>query len=108
MTIESRQLAAIMYTDVVGYTAMMQRDEAATIDKLEHNRSVMAEIVSGYGGEILQYYGDGSLVIFNSALNAVLCAIKIQEIFQRAIIPLRIGIHLGEVIQREGSVFGDG
>ena len=108
MTGQSRQLAAIMYTDVVGYTGMMQRNEKDTIDKLEHHRMVLGELVTRYGGEILQYYGDGSLIIFNSTLNAVLCALKIQEIFRQAAIPLRIGIHLGEVILQNGSAFGDG
>jgi adenylate cyclase len=108
MTGQSRQLAAIMYTDVVGYTGMMQRDEKDTIIKLEHHRLLIEEEVINYEGKILQYYGDGSLIIFNSALNAVLCGIRIQEIFQKTNIPLRIGIHLGEVIIKGGIVFGDG
>ncbi len=104
----ARQLAAIMYTDVVGYTGMMQSDEPGTIDRLENYRFFLEEAIKEFEGRVIQYYGDGSLVLFNSAYLAVLCAIKIQAQSKPSEIPLRIGIHLGEIIFKDGSLYGDG
>ena len=94
----NRRLAAIMFTDVVGYTTLMQKDEDTAVKTIERHRSILEKYTSKYHGNILQYYGDGSLSIFPSALEAVECALEVQkELTQDPRIPLRIGIHLGDV-----------
>lgn len=104
-----RRLAAIMFTDVVGYTALMQRDESKALGAIERHRLILEKYTRKHNGSVLQYYGDGSLSIFPSALEAVECALEIQnELVQAPRVPLRIGIHLGDIKFQAGSVFGDG
>jgi len=104
-----RRLAAIMFTDIVGYTSLMQKDEGLAVKTIGRHRSVLEKYTSKYHGNILQYYGDGSLSIFPSALEAVECALKVQqELTQDPVVPLRIGIHLGDVKIEGESAFGDG
>lgn len=104
-----RRLAAIMFTDIVGYTAMMQHNEEDGLRKVEHHREVLERNIPQYNGKILQYYGDGTLSIFESAYDAVISAIAIQqELAKEPEVPLRIGIHLGEVVVRRNAIFGDG
>jgi len=66
-----RQLAAIMFTDIEGYTSIMQRDESAAIEMRSKHRRVFEQITQHHSGKILQYYGDGTLSIFDSAITAV-------------------------------------
>ncbi|NJN25369.1 MAG: hypothetical protein HC819_05050 [Cyclobacteriaceae bacterium] len=104
-----RKLAAIMFTDIVGYTAMMQRDEGNALAIIERHRFVIEKYTQIFNGKILHYYGDGSLAIFPSAFEAVECALDIQkELVNEPKVPLRIGIHLGDVKIKDGAVFGDG
>ena len=112
----SRKLAAILFADIVGYTAIMQRNEQEGLRKVKRFRGVLEEKVSQQKGEILQYYGDGCLVIFDSGIAALQCGKEIQEALndktsiQREFVqvPLRIGIHIGDVVVEEGAIFGDG
>lgn len=105
----SRRLAAILFADITGYTAMMQRDEADSLRRLHRFRSVLEERVASHGGQVLQHIGDGSLVLFNSAVEAVASAQEIQRLLQDAPkVPLRIGIHLGDIVMEHGQVYGDG
>jgi len=104
-----RKLAAIMFTDIVGYTAMMQQNEEDGLIRVEHHRIVLEKYIKQHNGNILQYYGDGTLSVFGSAYDAVLCAADIQkELSQEPKVPLRIGIHLGEVVVKRNAIFGDG
>ncbi|MCK9280852.1 MAG: tetratricopeptide repeat protein [Melioribacteraceae bacterium] len=104
-----RLLAAIMFTDMVGYTALMQEDEEKAIFLREKHRKILENTIPQYQGRILQYYGDGTLSIFGSAIEAVRCSIDIQNSFQTAPkIPVRIGIHIGDVVYEDDGVFGDG
>jgi len=106
---QSRQLAAIMFTDIVGYTAMMQKDENLAVTVSMHYISVLKQSVSAHAGEVLNDYGDGSLCIFHSVIDAVHCAMEIQNQIQRKPqVPLRLGLHVGEIFFEEGKVFGDG
>ena len=106
---QNRQLAAILFTDIVGYTAMMQQDEQVAVTINKRYMAVMKQSVSSHGGEIVNDYGDGSLCTFSSATKAVECAIEIQQQFQtEPKVPLRIGLHIGEIFFEEGKVFGDG
>ncbi len=104
-----RQLTAIMFTDMVGFTALMQRDEARAYALRERQLAVLRGAVEGHHGTILQLYGDGSLSVFRSAVDAVTCAIEVQkELREEPVIPLRIGIHSGDVVHDDGGVYGDG
>jgi len=104
-----RRLAAIVFTDIVGYTSLMQKDESEALRTIERHRSILEKYTREYKGRVLQYYGDGSLSIFPSALEAVECALDIQkELTQDPKVPLRIGIHLGDIKLQGESVFGDG
>ncbi len=104
-----RRLAAIMFTDIVGYSAMMQKDEAITNRLRKRHREVFNRLTKKYDGEILQYYGDGTLSIFYSTAAAVECAVDIQrELKQDPKVPLRIGVHTGDITFSEEDVYGDG
>ena len=75
----NRQLAAVMFTDVAGYTALMQKDEAAALLTRKRHRTALERSVKGRKGEVLQYFGDGSLSIFSSSMQAVEAAIEVQR-----------------------------
>ncbi len=104
-----RQLAAIMFTDISGFSAMMQKDESYAKRILKRHRSVLSECHEQFGGKILQYIGDGTLSIFKSAVSAVECAVAMQQEFIKAPhVPLRIGIHSGDITYDDTGAFGDG
>lgn len=102
------QLAAILFADIVGYTAMMQEDEEDAVQKVNRFRESL-EVLSGeLNGKIVQYYGDGSLILFNSSTDAAEFAKLLQEdLNEDPRIPVRIGIHMGDVLLKDGNVFGD-
>jgi TolB-like protein/class 3 adenylate cyclase/Tfp pilus assembly protein PilF len=105
----NRRLAAILFADITGYTAMMQRDEADGMRRLKRFRQVLEESVSKHGGRVLQHIGDGSLVLYDSAVEAVASAKEIQIMLQVAPkVPLRIGIHVGDIVLDDGQIYGDG
>jgi len=105
-----------MFTDMVGYSAMAQRNEALALDLLEEHRRLLRAIFPRYQGNEIKTTGDGFLVEFASALEAARCAVDIQETLatRNATAPaerrvlIRVGIHLGDVVQRGQDVFGDG
>lgn len=104
-----RQLAAILFADMTGYTALMQENENLARSKRKRFREVLESAVEQYDGKILQYYGDGSLSIFNSAINSIDCAISIQQQLQmEPKVELRIGIHTGDIVMEDDSIYGDG
>ena len=105
----TRRLAAILFTDIVGSTAIMQKDEASAVSINKRYIAVINEFVINYHGEIINDFGDGSLCIFHSATDALTCAIEIQQQLQKTPkVPLRIGLHVGEIFFDNGKVFGDG
>jgi adenylate cyclase len=105
----NHQLVAIMFTDIQGYTAMMQHDEDLAIKIRERHRKIFNRTTEKFNGKILQYFGDGTLSIFNSAIDAVKCAIEMQKDFQKEpVIPVRIGIHSGDIILSDDEIIGDG
>ncbi|MEO6220082.1 MAG: adenylate/guanylate cyclase domain-containing protein [Ginsengibacter sp.] len=109
MAEQSRQLAAIMFTDIVGYTALMGNDEQKAFDLLNKNRQIQKPIIEQYNGRWIKELGDGVMASFNTVSDAVNAAIKIQEDCNAANeFKLRIGIHLGEVVFENDDVFGDG
>ena len=104
-----RQLTAMMFTDMAGFTAMMQQDELQARRSVDRQRQVLERTVAAHGGKLLQLYGDGSLSVFRSAIDAVRSAMDIQvELRAAPPVPLRIGIHTGDVVHDEQGVFGDG
>lgn len=104
----NRQLSAIMFTDIEGYTAMMQYDENQAIKVRNKHREVIDSVTNKYNGELIQYYGDGTLSTFKSSLEAVQCAIELQTAFREdPKIPVRIGIHVGDIIRTESDIIGD-
>ena len=106
---QSRQLAAIMFTDIVGYTALMGNDEVKAFDLLNKNRELQKPIIEKYGGKWIKELGDGVMASFNTVSDAVTAAIKIQQTCNATKdFQLRIGIHLGEVVFENEDVFGDG
>ena len=104
-----RQLAAIMFTDIVGYTAMMQQDEQKAVAVIKHYNATLEKWVAYYSGQVLNYYGDGSLCIFSSATDAANCSLAVQkELKDDPVVPLRIGLHVGEVFFEDAKALGDG
>lgn len=105
---QSRQLAAIMFTDIVGYTAMMGNNEQKAFELLRKNREIQKPIIEEYGGRLIKELGDGILASFPAVSNAVYAAIKIQEAcIDSKAFELRIGIHQGEVVFENNDIFGD-
>ncbi len=103
------QLAAIMFTDIFGYTAMMGRDEVKALELLRQNRHIHKPLIEKYNGTWIKEMGDGVLAKFDSAYDAVRCAIEIQQTARRTFKgQLRIGLHLGEIVIENGDIFGDG
>jgi TolB-like protein len=101
-------LAAIMFTDMVGYTALMQENEQKAKSLRDKQKSILEEKIFEHKGQILQYYGDGTLSIFGSVIEAALCSVEIQnELQKEPVVPLRIGIHVGDVVYDDEGVYGD-
>lgn len=105
----SRKLAAILFADIVGYTALMQKGEGKAMTILDRYESVLNESVAAHNGKIIKKYGDGSLILFDSTVDAVQCAFDMQMSYrEEPPVPLRIGIHVGEVVHKGDDVFGNG
>jgi len=113
---DQRKLAAIMFTDMVGYSALAQANDKVALELLEEHRELLRNIFSEFNGAEIKTIGDAFLVEFNSALEAAQCAIAIQRALAKRNadapagrqIQLKIGIHIGDVVHRGGDVYGDG
>src|SRR5215469_12241258 len=113
---EQRKLAAIMFTDMVGYSALSQRDDKLALEVLEEHREILRKIFPEFNGTEIKTIGDAFLVEFQSALEAAQCAIAIQrtlahrntDVLPNRRIEVKIGIHIGDVVHRSGDVYGDG
>src|SRR5436305_6542771 len=113
---EERKLAAIMFTDMVGYSALAQRDDKVALELLEEHRRLLREIFPRFHGNEIKTIGDAFLVEFGSALEAAQCAIEIQRTLAKRNhdvatdrqFAVKIGIHIGDVVHRGGDVYGDG
>ncbi|MFT5725562.1 MAG: adenylate cyclase, partial [Bacteroidia bacterium] len=104
-----RRLAAVMFTDIVGYTALMQSNEEVAVSARKRHRDVFQAQHKLHHGEIVQYYGDGTLSVFKSAIEASKCAIEIQTLLQQGDpVPVRIGLHLGDIVFDKTEIYGDG
>jgi adenylate cyclase len=113
---EQRKLAAIMFTDMVGYSALSQRNEALALELLEEHRRIVRDILPKHSGREVKTTGDGFLIEFPSALAAVQCAVAVQQTLHErnqtqpaeGQVRIRIGIHVGDVVLRDGDIHGDG
>jgi tetratricopeptide (TPR) repeat protein len=105
---QQHRLAAIMFTDIVGYTALMGSDEDRAFKVLKNNRDIHTHFLKKYDGTLVKEMGDGMLISFDLPSDAVRCAIEIQIACREKNIPLRIGIHEAEVVFENSDVFGDG
>jgi len=112
-----RRLAAILAADVVGYSRLMEQDEAGTLATLvERRKAILEPLLARYHGRVVRLMGDGTLVEFSSAVDAVQCAVDIQKAMKEAnamlpsdrAIVLRVGMNLGDVVVEDGDLYGDG
>ncbi len=105
----TRQLAAILCTDIDGYAALIQQNESLALELKERHREVLHQVAAKFHGKILPYIGHDSLSFFSSAVEAVQCAIKMQHAFREGTpVPVKIGIHLGDIIFTGEEAIGDG
>lgn len=112
----NRKLAAILSADVEGYSRLMSRDEAQTVTTLKTHREIVTRLVLDYGGRVIDSPGDNILAEFSSVVEAVTCALEIQDALNNKNRSLdadrqmifRIGINLGDVIEDENRLYGDG
>ena len=106
---QSRQLAAIMFADIKGYTAQMQEDETMALQMRHKLRTKLEEEIATHHGRILEFRGDGAVCSFNSSIEGVKAALALQLNMQiNPVVPLRIGMHIGDVIFDEDNIYGDG
>ncbi len=105
----SRQLAAIMFTDIVGYTALMGKDSESALRLVDVSMGIQKPLVKKHNGKWLKEMGDGAMAQFASALDAVNCALEIQENARLKLdAQLRIGIHSGDITIKDNDIYGDG
>ncbi len=113
---QNRKLAAVLSTDAVGYSRLMGQDEARTVNTLKAHFEVMRSLIGKFRGRVVDVHGDNLLAEFASVVNAVQCALEIQkelkarngEMPEESGMLFRIGINLGDVIEEEGNIYGDG
>jgi TolB-like protein/class 3 adenylate cyclase len=104
-----RRLAAILFTDIVGYTALMAESEESGLAARQRHRELVRPLVGVFNGEVIETRADESLSTFPSALEAVNCALAIEDALQgEPGLRLHLGVHLGDIVVGEGEVSGDG
>jgi TolB-like protein/class 3 adenylate cyclase/Flp pilus assembly protein TadD len=113
---QHRRLAAIMFTDMVGYSALSQKNEMLALDLLNEHRNLLRNVFAQHDGREIEAVGDGFFVEFPSALEAARCAVDIQRVLHDrndSVLPehrivVRVGLHLGDVVAQDNRVHGDG
>ena len=107
--VQTRKLAAIMFTDIAGFTKKMSFDENVAISSVRKKRSIVLPLIKDNNGVFVKEIGDGTLSYFPSAIDASNCAIKIQELtFDDEHLNIRIGLHIGDILFDNNDVFGEG
>ena len=107
MSDQDRRYAAIMFTDIVGYTALMGADEDKAFEVLRKSQEIHNQVIERFNGILIKEMGDGMLITFSLASDAVRCAMEIQKECKAQHIPLKIGIHEGEMVFADADVLGD-
>jgi adenylate cyclase len=102
-----RRLVAVMFTDMVGYTALIQADECVGLDKRDRYMRALETQHDAFGGTIVQRLGDGSMSMFPSSLGALLAAVEIHRELAAQEVPVRIGVHVGEVLFEPERLTGE-
>lgn len=113
---KTRQLAAIMFTDIVGYSKLTQKNEALTLEILKVHQGLIRSVIKEYDGSEIKTMGDAFLIKFPSAVEAVRCAIEIQKVVveynastqSAKRFQVRVGVHLGDIVYKDHDVYGDG
>ena len=104
-----RQSAAVMFTDIAGYTSIMAGDEEKALSLLQDKRKILKPLIKQHDGVYVKGTGDGTLSYFDSAYNASKCAKLFQEsIYDNKNMNVRVGIHVGDIVLDDGDVYGDG
>ena len=103
-----RKLAAIMFTDIAGYTAQMSKNEDKALEMLRKKRSIIKPLIDNHNGTYVKEIGDGTLSYFESGYNASACAKELQKEIKNDNINVRVGIHIGDIVFDDGDVYGDG
>ena len=104
-----RQLSAILFTDIEGYTAIMQESEHKAMMIRNRHREILQKAHKEFNGRIVQYFGDGTLSTFQSVIEAVQCALSMQQKFLKSPqVPVRMGLHIGDIVINDDDIFGDG
>ena len=108
-TSTERKLAAIMFTDIAGYTAQMSKDESRAMELLKEKEAILKPLLEDHKGTFVKSIGDGTLTYFESAINAATCAVQLQELtYESDDLNIRAGIHIGDIVFKDNDVFGDG
>ena len=106
---EGKTLAAVLFTDIAGFTALMEGDEAKALQVRERHLHTLKEIHNKYCGQLIKHLGDGSLSVFPAVEQALKAASELQEKMQsRPEIPLRVGLHYDEILHLSGDIAGSG
>ena len=108
MTKPMRKLAAIMFTDIAGYTETMSQSEQKALKMLRKKRTIIKTLIENHNGTYVKEIGDGTLSYFNSGYNASSCAKKLQKEVSKENLKVRIGIHIGDIVFDNDDVYGDG
>jgi len=107
-TLENRTLLSVVFTDIEGFSALTQKDERQALEFVKRYRKIITEFTETFRGDLIHFYGDGSLTTHRSAYDAVQCAIKMQSaLSEDPQIPVRIGVHLGEVVFTDDTIYGN-
>lgn len=106
---KDRQLASILFTDIIGFTKMMGQDEYEGIQVLDENRKIQKRLIRKYRGRWIKEIGDGTLSIFYTASEAILCGLEIRDVVkEKNLYNIRMGIHVSEIVFTDSDIFGDG
>ena len=103
-----RRLAAIMFSDIVGYDSILKEDEKKALDTRKKNKRIHKRLIKKFNGRWLKDMESGTLASFTSIIDVVMCAISIQKATSELNIPVRFGIHLGEILFEKKDILGDG